>query len=53
MAAFHCAVEQWAKQPGPKTLAGLRSRLDTTLDAASQAATYTGAAAVVPGGGQA
>lgn len=43
VAAFHPAMEQWAKQPGPKTLPGLRSRLQDTLTAAAQATTYTGA----------
>jgi AcrR family transcriptional regulator len=43
VAAFHSAVERWAKQPGPRTLPGLRSQLQETLTAASQATTYTGA----------
>ncbi|MFF1696292.1 hypothetical protein ACFVXC_22140 [Streptomyces sp. NPDC058257] len=30
-------MEQWAKQPGPKTVHGLRSRLEDSLTAASQA----------------
>ncbi|GAB2824946.1 hypothetical protein GCM10027091_64660 [Streptomyces daliensis] len=36
-------MEHWAKQPGRKTLPGLRSRLQYTLAAAAQATTYTGA----------
>jgi len=42
VAAFHRAEEQWAKQTGPKTLPGLRSRLREALDAASHATTCTG-----------
>ncbi|WP_329136097.1 TetR family transcriptional regulator [Streptomyces sp. NBC_01476] len=51
VAAFHSAMERWAKQPGPKTLPGLRSRLRDTLTAAAQATTYTGAPALDDGQG--
>ncbi|MFE7116699.1 hypothetical protein ACFU99_14920, partial [Streptomyces sp. NPDC057654] len=51
VAAFHSAIERWARQPGSKTLAGLRSGLEAALDAASEATTCTGA--TVSGGGQA
>ncbi|WP_406150129.1 TetR/AcrR family transcriptional regulator [Streptomyces sp. NBC_01012] len=49
VAAFHSAMEQWAQQPGPKTLPGLRSRLQDTFTAASQATTFTGAPALDDG----
>lgn len=42
VAAFQSAVEQWAKQPGRKTLSGLRARLEGTLTAASQVTSFTG-----------
>lgn len=40
VAAFHSAMEQWARQPGPKTCADLRLRLQKAFAAAEQAATY-------------
>ncbi|MEU7041860.1 TetR family transcriptional regulator [Streptomyces varsoviensis] len=51
VAAFHSAMERWARQPGPKTVSGLRALLEAALDAAGQATTCTGA--TVSGGGQA